>query len=110
MEESIQTTATNRAFARELQSMLEQAEGLLRNAGQQIRNEYRNVKEQVASSVSTSISDAQRGLSNVEGSVLSRSRGAVRTTNRFVREKPWRAVIIAAGAGVLLGMIMTRKR
>ena len=45
MEESIQTTATNRAFARELQSMLEQAEGLLRNAGQQIRNEYRNVKE-----------------------------------------------------------------
>lgn len=109
MEESIQTTATNRAFARELQSMLTQAEALLRNAGQQVRNEYRAVKDQVTSTVGSSLTGAGHGLTTVEESLLSRSRNAAGSTSRFVRDQPWQAVAVAAAAGFVVGMIMARR-
>ena len=109
MEENIQTTATSRAFARELQSMIKEAENLLRNAGQQIRNEYRTVKDQVASTVTTSLADAKQGYSSVEESVLTRTRNAAQSTNRFVQDHPWQALAIGAGAGFIAGMIVARR-
>jgi ElaB/YqjD/DUF883 family membrane-anchored ribosome-binding protein len=109
MEENIQTTATSRAFARELQSMLKEAENLLRNAGQQIRNEYRAVKDQVASTVTTSLADAKQGYSTVEETVLSRTRNAAQSTNRFVLDHPWQAVAMGVCAGFLAGMIVSRR-
>jgi ElaB/YqjD/DUF883 family membrane-anchored ribosome-binding protein len=109
MDENIQTTATSRAFARELQSMLKEAENLLRNAGQQIRNEYRAVKDQVATTLTTSLADAKQGYNTVEESVLTRTRNAAQSTNRFVTDHPWQALALGACAGFMVGMIVARR-
>ena len=70
MEESIPTTTTARAFARDLQQMLEETEALLKNAGRQVRREYRNVRDQLVSTVSSSFDEARSSLGSVEESVL----------------------------------------
>ena len=109
MDESIQTTATSRAFARDLQSMLQEAESLLKNAGQQIRSEYRAVRDQVTSTVSSSIDGAKQGFSSVEESVLGRTSDMARKTNRFVQDHPWQAVATGVGIGFLIGIVAARR-
>lgn len=109
MDENIQTTATSRAFARDLQSMLREAEALLKNAGQQIRNEFRTVSDQITSTVSTSLSDAKKGLDTVEENVVTRTRNAARTTDSFVQDHPWQAVMAGVCAGFLIGLVMARR-
>ncbi len=109
MEESIQTTATSRAFARDLQSMLQEAETLLRNAGQQIRDEYRTVRDQLTTTVSTGLQDAKQTYGTVEDTVLIRTRDAVRSTNHFVHDNPWQAVAAGVAAGFVIGVVVSRK-
>ncbi len=109
MEESIQKTATTRAFARDLQSMLQEAETLVRNAGQQLRDDYRTARDRVASTVSTSLSDAKKSFNTVEDSVLTRARNTARTTNSFVVEHPWQAFAAGACIGFVLGVLSSRR-
>lgn len=109
MEESIQKTATSRAFARDLQSMLQEAETLVRNAGQQLRDDYRAARERVTSTVSTSLNDAKKSLTTVEDSVLTRARDTARNTNRFVVDHPWQALAAGACIGFVVGVLMSRR-
>ena len=109
MDENIQKTATSRDFARDLQSMLHEAESLLKNAGQQIRNEYRAAQEHVSTSVNASISDAKQGLTTVEDSVLRRARDAAKTSNDFVQGHPWQTVVAGVCVGFLIGVVVGRK-
>lgn len=109
MEENIQTTATTRAFARDLQSMLQEAEALVRNAGQQLHDDYRAARERVTSTVSTSLSDAKTSFGTVEDSVLTRVRDTARGTNRFVVEHPWQAFAAGACIGFVVGVLSSRR-
>ncbi|MBC7574243.1 MAG: DUF883 domain-containing protein [Herminiimonas sp.] len=109
MEESIPTTTTARAFARDLQQMLEETEALLKNAGRQVRREYRNVRDQLVSTVSSSFDEARSSLGSVEESVLTRTRDAAAGTNEFVQRHPWQAVAAGACVGFLVGIVMARR-
>jgi ElaB/YqjD/DUF883 family membrane-anchored ribosome-binding protein len=109
MEESIPTTSTARAFARDLQTMLEETEALLKNAGRQVRREYRNVRDQLVSTVSSSIDDARSSIGTVEESVLTRTRNVAASTNEFVQRHPWQAVAAGACAGFLIGIVLARR-
>ncbi|GAB3542832.1 DUF883 family protein [Noviherbaspirillum agri] len=40
---------------------------------------------------------------------VEKGKAAARTTDEFVHENPWKAVGIAAGAGLLIGMLISRK-
>ena len=109
MQENIQKTATSRDFARDLQSMLQEAEALLKNAGQQIRNDYRAARERVSSTVSTSLNEAKQSLTTVEDSVVTKARDTARNTNDFVQTHPWQAVGVSACLGFLIGVLATRR-
>ena len=109
MEESIQKTVTTRAFARDLQSMLQEAEALVRNAGQKLRDDYRAARERVASTVSTSLSDAKKSYSTVEDSMLTRAKDTAQSTNRFVVEHPWQAFAAGACIGFVIGVLSARR-
>ena len=41
--------------------------------------------------------------------VTERTRECVRSTDLYVRDNPWQAVGIAAGVGVILGLLMARR-
>jgi hypothetical protein len=48
---------------------------------------------------------AQDGLSGVEQRVVEEGRRAAAATERYVREKPWHALGIAAGVAFILGAL-----
>jgi ElaB/YqjD/DUF883 family membrane-anchored ribosome-binding protein len=54
--------------------------------------------------VEESLKVAQDKLSVVQDSVKAKGREAVAATDEYVRDNPWSAVGIAAGAGFLLGL------
>lgn len=42
--------------------------------------------------------------------VASTTRGAMKTTNRYVQRNPWSAIAIASGAAILIGALLGRRR
>jgi len=53
--------------------------------------------------------DAKLRLADTEAALVDRTKAAARATDDYVQENPWRAVGIAAGIGLLLGMIIGRR-
>ena len=109
MDESIQKTSSRSDFMRDLQSMLHEGESLLKNAGKQIRKEYRSARDRVASTVAQPVGEVSQGLSTVQDSLFARTRSAVRDTDRYVQDHPWQAAAAGACIGFVLGIVIGRK-
>ena len=48
-------------------------------------------------------------VSGVSGAVAERARADARAANTYVHENPWKTVGIAAGAGLLMGVLLARR-
>lgn len=53
--------------------------------------------------------DAKVRIADAEELLVDRTKAAARATDDYVNENPWRAVGIAAGVGLLLGIIIGRR-
>lgn len=53
--------------------------------------------------------DAKLRLADAEAALVDKTKAAARATDDYVHENPWRAVGIAAGVGLLLGIIIGRR-
>jgi ElaB/YqjD/DUF883 family membrane-anchored ribosome-binding protein len=53
--------------------------------------------------------DAKARLVAAEEVVVSKSKHAAKATDAYVHESPWKAVGIAAGAGLLVGLLISRR-
>ena len=56
-----------------------------------------------------SLQDAKLRLEDAEAIVLDKTKAAARAADDYVNENPWQAVGIAAGVGLLLGVIIARR-
>jgi ElaB/YqjD/DUF883 family membrane-anchored ribosome-binding protein len=52
---------------------------------------------------------ARERLEQLEDSVLQRTKAAFKVTDTYVHEHPWQAVGIAAGIGLLIGLLLRRR-
>lgn len=59
--------------------------------------------------ISVHLSDAKLRLEDAEALVIDKTKAAAKATDDFVNENPWQAVGIAAGAGLLIGLIIARR-
>jgi ElaB/YqjD/DUF883 family membrane-anchored ribosome-binding protein len=48
-------------------------------------------------------------LAEAEASLMAKTRAAARATDAYVHESPWTAIGIAAGVGLVLGVILGRR-
>ena len=55
------------------------------------------------------LSDAKVRLIAAEEVLLEKTKAAARATDDYVHESPWTAIGIAAGAGLLVGLLMSRR-
>lgn len=53
--------------------------------------------------------DAKLRIADAEAVLVDRTKAAARATDDYVNDNPWRAVGIAAGVGLLLGIIIGRR-
>lgn len=89
----------------DLHAVIRDAETLLRataaNTGEKVQ-EARDRAEQT-------VRAAKERLAGVEDEALERARAIAEETDVYVRANPWTAVGIAAGAALLLGLLLSRR-
>jgi ElaB/YqjD/DUF883 family membrane-anchored ribosome-binding protein len=61
------------------------------------------------SRVREALDKAKDRLRQLENEVVSRSRDAARQTDQYVRTHPWQSIGVAAGVGLLLGLLISRR-
>lgn len=81
------------------------AEELLRATATQAGEKVAAARERIQDRLHT----AKIKLAEAEEAVLIRTREAARVTDEFVHDKPWYAVGIAAGVGLIVGMLIGRR-
>lgn len=55
------------------------------------------------------LSDAKERLVDAEAVLVAKTKAAAQATDDYVHEAPWTAIGIAAGLGVLVGLLATRR-
>ena len=81
------------------------AEELLRATAAQAGEKVTAARERIQDRIHT----AKIRVAEAEEAVMVRTREAARMTDEFVHDKPWHAVGIAAGVGLIVGMLIARR-
>jgi ElaB/YqjD/DUF883 family membrane-anchored ribosome-binding protein len=56
-----------------------------------------------------SLRQARDRLQSMEQELVAQARDAARETDRYVRQNPWQSIGIAAGVGLLIGVLIGRR-
>jgi len=89
----------------DLKTVMSDAEALLRATSAQTGEKIQEVRARAEES----LRQAKARLSSIEDEALQRARQAAQYTDEYVRENPWQSVGIAAGVGLLLGLLLARR-
>ena len=89
----------------DLTAVVRDAESLLRATAAQTGDRV----EEIRARAEESVRQAKARLANVEEQALERARELAGDADQYVRGNPWQAVGIAAGVGLLLGLLMSRR-
>jgi len=89
----------------DLTAVIRDAESLLRATAAQTGDRV----EEIRARAEESVRQAKARLANVEEQALERARELAGDADEYVRGNPWQAVGIAAGVGLLLGLLMSRR-
>jgi ElaB/YqjD/DUF883 family membrane-anchored ribosome-binding protein len=81
------------------------AEELLRATASQAGEKVSAARERIQASLAT----AKVKLTEAERALLEKSKLAAKAADEYVRENPWQAVGIAAAAGLVLGVLISRR-
>lgn len=94
-----------RRLAEDFKAVVADAEELLRHAARDAGAGYNEARARLEDSLKT----ARAELEVLEKSVRDGTRRAARATDGYVHEHPWESVGIAAGVGLLLGLLISRR-
>lgn len=89
----------------DLRRVIEDAEALMRETAGLAGERVDDLRERAAGSVRA----ARERLDALEHEVLARARDAAHDAERYVRHNPWQAVGIAAGVGLVIGVLLARR-
>ena len=92
-------------LVQDLKIVIADAEDLLRATASTAGEKVVAAREKVQSSLDR----AKVKLAEVEDVIIDSGKQAARATDEYVRDNPWRAVGIAAGIGVIIGMLISRR-
>ena len=84
---------------------LNDAEALLREAANATGERASELREQALSS----LKQTREALYEAQDEVLAQGRRAVRATDEYVHDNPWQAIGVAGMAGLLLGVLLSRR-
>jgi ElaB/YqjD/DUF883 family membrane-anchored ribosome-binding protein len=89
----------------DLTAVVRDAEGLLRATAAQTGDKV----EEIRARAEESLRHAKARLATIEEQAMERARVLAGDADEYVRGNPWQAVGIAAGIGLVLGLIMSRR-
>jgi ElaB/YqjD/DUF883 family membrane-anchored ribosome-binding protein len=89
----------------DLKTVMNDAEALLRATSAQTGEKIQEVRARAEES----LRQAKQRLSSLEDEALRRAREVADATDEYVRDNPWQSVGIAAGVGLLVGLLLARR-
>jgi ElaB/YqjD/DUF883 family membrane-anchored ribosome-binding protein len=89
----------------DLKVVVADAEELLRASAGQAGEKIAVARERIQASLAA----ARVKLSDAERVLLEHSKQTARATDEFVHDQPWKAVGIAAGIGLVIGLLIGRR-
>jgi len=99
------TTPSTERIVEDLRRVVEDAELLLREtanlAGERV--------DEARGRASESLQAARNRLTVLEEEVLGKARDAAKDAERYVRDNPWQSVGLAAGIGLVIGVLISRR-
>jgi ElaB/YqjD/DUF883 family membrane-anchored ribosome-binding protein len=101
---STQATTTDQLVS-DLKAVMTDAEALLKATSTQTGDRIQEVRARAEQS----LREARVRLGEVEEQALRRAREMADATEEYVRDNPWRSVGVAAGVGLLLGLLISRR-
>lgn len=89
----------------DLKAVVHDAEALLRATSSQTGEKIQEARAHAEDS----LRQAKARLTQVEEEALKRARELADATEEYVRDNPWQSVGIAAGIGLVLGLLISRR-
>jgi ElaB/YqjD/DUF883 family membrane-anchored ribosome-binding protein len=89
----------------DLHTVVRDAEDLLKATASQAGEKI----QQARARAEESVRHAKERLAGLEDEALAQARVIASDADKYVREKPWQAVGIAAGIGLVLGLLIGRR-
>jgi len=97
--------AGNERIAQDMRAVISDAEELLRATASQAGEQIAAAREKIQDSLYR----AKVKLAEAEGVVIDGTREMARAADDYVHDYPWRAVGIAAGVGLVVGLLIGRR-
>ena len=88
-----------------IRSEISDAEELLSATADQVGEKMAGLRERIQ----RRLREAKSRLADAEVLLVDKTRAAARATDDYVHESPWTAIGIAAGVGVLVGLMLGRR-
>ena len=63
----------------------------------------------VRARISEKLADVKGRLEEAQGALIDRSKVAARAADDYVHDNPWQAMGVAAGVGLLIGLLIARR-
>lgn len=99
------TNNSKQKLVSDMKIVVSDAEEILRATAGVAGEKMVDLREQIADR----LHDAKMRLADAEAALVDKTKAAARATDDYVNDNPWQAVGIAAGVGLLLGIIIGRR-
>lgn len=99
------TQVTTDQLVADLKTVMNDAEALLKATSTQTGERIQEVR----SRAEESLRQAKVRLGEVEEQAMRQAREMADATDEYVRENPWQSMGVAAGVGLLLGLLISRR-
>jgi ElaB/YqjD/DUF883 family membrane-anchored ribosome-binding protein len=96
---------TRDKFVADLKLVVNDAEELLKITAGQAGDKVAAVRDRVQ----RGLEQTKAKIVEMEGKAVEQGKAAAHATDAYVHENPWKAVGIAAGGGLLLGLLLARR-
>jgi len=97
--------ASKQKLVADLKVVVADAEELLRATASQAGEKVSAARERIQASLAT----AKVKLTDAERVLVDKTKDAAKVADEYVRDNPWQAVGIAAAAGLVLGVLISRR-
>lgn len=99
------TAAQTDKLMADLRLVVSDAEELLRSTAGQAGDGAAELRDRVQASLAR----ARAGLADAQDAAITRAKAAGRAADDYVHDNPWRSIGIAAGFGLLVGLLIGRR-
>ena len=99
------TEAAISSVAREFKNFVADMEDLIQSTTSLNGEDLARVKAKLQARVAA----AKESVQDIGAPLIERARSTVRATDGYVREQPWQAIAIVAGASLLVGYVVGRR-